>query len=76
MLDLEDQIRRHADWVASRMAPLDAPHAPVDPAGPTDRSSARGGRRLWLAVAAAAAVILVAGTVVARTSRGGGPGTR
>ncbi len=66
MLDIEQQLRRHAEWVRPQLPPLRAPDeidAVVEPARRTRRP--RPGRLAWTAVAAAAAAVIVVAAAVA-----------
>jgi hypothetical protein len=71
MIEVEEQLRRHARWVRPQMAPIELPRDGVvvlPPASP----SRPPGRRAWLIVAAAAALVAVLtsiGVVASRTDR-------
>jgi hypothetical protein len=74
MLEIEDQLRRHAEWVRPQMPPLRSAHetgAAVQ--APRPNRTPRPGRLAWTAVAAAAAVIVLAAAVAVVSSRSAPP---
>jgi hypothetical protein len=71
MLEIEEQLRRHAAWVRPQMPPLASAVDPSasggDPSPPGRRP--RPSRRAWVAVATAAAVVVAAATIAVVASR-------